>query len=68
MNSSDQKHQWYDKCGNEIVYHHAQCGALNNIKDWSNKNAKEKKDQGRLMDSNESSDFTLLFATGRHLI
>ena len=66
LNSSEQRHEWFNRCGNVTLYHHAQTGALDAIKEWNaetlictNKNADQKDD-----DDDDDQYFTLLFTTG----
>ena len=54
MNVSESRHQWYDRCGNDVLYHHAQSGALEAVTSWS-------KSEPLVQ---EESNFSLLFATG----
>lgn len=52
MNPYGRRHQWYSQCGNDVLYHHAQCGALTDLKNWTSLNI------------SSDSNFTLLFTTG----
>ena len=63
MNASAQRHPWYDQCGNDVLYYHAQTGALDAIKDWSA--AGNIPNESLPPTSKEKKNcFTLLFVTG----
>ncbi len=64
FNASEQRHQWYEKCGNDILYHHAQNGALSDMKKWNQTNSLTPTTSSEPLSPYEPENFAVLFSTG----